>query len=310
MTDQPENQHLVPAFLEFMADNYPIYYKSVAIAKKNQPVLFDRYATILLQWATNYLGKATMQTLLDGYITFTTHMNEHQKSYEQRGFYLNKSYKHAAEHVYQNQEFMSLYHWGVYTNTFLWSHHLTLCEFFERHFLQNLGSQPIRLLDLGCGSGLWHLLGLTQLPQASVVALDISETSIHLAKGMAKANGFENKVIYQQKDALTTVWDQPFDAAISCFLLEHLEQPQLLLENLARNVQTRGLVFVTVGLTAAELDHIFEFRRESELVCMAEASGFRVLATFSSSPQRYPKDLQFLPRSMALVLQKRHTNLW
>jgi hypothetical protein len=67
---------------------------------------------------------------------------------------------------------------------------------------------------------------------------------------------------------------------------------------------------VTAALTAAEIDHIHEFRRESQIVAMAEDAGFRVVSTLSASPRSIRHDATFLPRSMALVLQKRGGEWW
>jgi hypothetical protein len=67
---------------------------------------------------------------------------------------------------------------------------------------------------------------------------------------------------------------------------------------------------MSTALTAAEVDHIFEFSRESELVAMAEKCGFRVVSMLSESPKAHPRTSYFLPRSMALVLRKRGNPIW
>ena len=98
--------------------------------------------------------------------------------------------------------------------------------------------------------------------------------------------------------------------------MEHLEKPQLLLQNMASNLFPREYAFIIAALTAAEIDHIYEFRRESEVISMAEEAGFRVISMYSSAPS--PRVLQafnanshrFLPRSLALVLQKRKNDIW
>ena len=92
--------------------------------------------------------------------------------------------------------------------------------------------------------------------------------------------------------------------------MEHLEKPQLLLQNMASNLETKGYAFITAALTAAEIDHISEFHRESEIVLMAEKSGFRVISMYSSAPASYPHSYRFLPRVVALILQKRKNALW
>jgi hypothetical protein len=50
------------------------------------------------------------------------------------------------------------------------------------------------------------------------------------------------------------------------------------------------------------VDHIFEFRRESELVKMCEDHGLRVLETLSVNPRRTLPKARFVPRSMGLIL--------
>jgi hypothetical protein len=92
--------------------------------------------------------------------------------------------------------------------------------------------------------------------------------------------------------------------------MEHLEEPQLLLQNMASNLETRGYAFITAALTAAEVDHISEFRHESEIVSMAEEAGFRVFSMYSAAPLSHPDSHRFLPRSLALVLQKRKNDIW
>ena len=122
---------------------------------------------------------------------------------------------------------------------------------------------------------------------------------------MAKSINLADRIDFVLGDALETAMDPVFDAGMACWLLEHLERPEQLLQNLERNLRTGAYAFVTGALTAAEIDHVFEFRRESETITMAEDAGFRVLAMLSTAPRDHPEGARFLPRSQALVLQKR-----
>ena len=99
-------------------------------------------------------------------------------------------------------------------------------------------------------------------------------------------------------------------ACICCFLVEHLEQPTELFTAMGHVTKPGALVFFTGALTAAQVDHIYEFRTESELIVLAEQSGFRVLESRSVAPARTLKKAKFLPRSIALILQKKSHALW
>ncbi len=166
------------------------------------------------------------------------------------------------------------------------------------------------MLDLGCGSGVWHIIAGCALPDLGVTAIDISPTSIELSQETIATIGLKDQVSYVCTDALKYKLDHPADAGVSCFLLEHLEDPATLLKNMASNLEPHSLAFITCALTAAECDHIYEFTHESEPIVMAEAAGFRLLDCCSSAPASVPQDRRYLPRSMAMVLERRKNKIW
>ncbi len=264
----------------------------------------------MLNWAENHLGENWNKVLADGYLHFLMDVNRSQVEYERRGNYMNKSYNDVFYRVYNNPKFMSLYHWGVFVSTFTWEHHIKIYDLYRKSFLPCLNPEAGRLLDLGSGSGIWSFLTTHFLPQWTSQGIDISEKSVELSTTMAESSGFDKKVQFKARDALTFKGTEKYNAAISCFLMEHLEEPQLLLQNMASNLETRGYAFITAALTAAESDHISEFRRESEIVSMAEEAGFRVFSMYSAAPLSHPDSYRFLPRSLALVLQKRKNDIW
>lgn len=290
----------------------PVYFAQVGQAADSHSTLFSELAEPMLEWAEATLGPNYVETLVEGYCEFVTDVNRSQLRYEATRAYESKTYDEVFYETYDSHEFMSLYHWGVYTTTFAWAHHLELYAFFRDQFLSRLGarSNPGHLVDLGCGSGVWHLLTLRHLDSWHATAVDISETSVALTKKMCDRIAPTPSVTHIVGDALSFRPSQPAQAGISCFLLEHLEDPLALLNNLAQCVDARELAFVTCALTAAEVDHIYEYRRESEVIHMAEDAGFRVVATLSAAPAGTPESSYFLPRSMAIVLQRRAGDVW
>lgn len=270
---------------------------------------------LLLEWAELCLGDNWAKTLAEGYVAFVSDVNRCQLRYEVSGHYLNQNYDQVYSKVYGNERFMQFYHWGVYVSTFAWAHHLELVSFFNNRFLKPYfsGADNKRLVDLGCGSGIWSFLSLKHSEGLASDGIDISETSCSFTQMMANQIGFRGRFNLHCADAMS--WGgareiETFDGAISCFLLEHLETPAVLLENLSRLVRPRGIAFVTCALTAAETDHIKEFRRETEVLAMAESAGFRVVEMFSAAPRKYRGEARFLPRSMAMVLSKRAGEIW
>lgn len=279
--------------------------------RERNAALFDELGGVMVGWAADYLGSEDFApVLIGGYNSFVLDVGKSQMEYERQGAYKNKTYAEVYQSVYNNADHMQNYHWGVFTTTFAWEHHLKIAGFFKDYFLPLLPKGGGTLLELGSGSGVWGLLLLQGLQPWTLDGVDISQRSVELAVDMTRKIGFSARTNYIVGDALAFKGANEYDAGISCFLLEHVERPDLLFSALAGNLHTGGYAFVTGALTAAEIDHITEFKRESEIIKLAEEAGFRVVSTFSASPRPYPGNFRFLPRSMALVLQKRRNDIW
>ena len=297
-------------FLKSIAEMAPSYAQKVADVAKIDPESFFELGERMLEWAVIALGEEQyVERLVDGYIAFVTEVNMAQLVYEKEGKYANSSFEEVYAVAYGDDEFMADYHWGVYVTTFAWEHHLKLYRFFKDEFLARLGGGD-RIVDLGAGSGIYNLLAMNARENLKVTAVDISPTSVEESREMAKRLGFGGRVEHVLADATKWIPDTKCDAGISCFLLEHLEEPELLIGNLAKVVKPRGWVYTTTALTAAEVDHIYEFRRESEVVRLCEEAGFRVVSTHSLTPHAVVEENKFLPRSMGLLLNRRAGEIW
>lgn len=302
----------IERFEKCLNERAPIFATELARTRALEPDAFNHLAEPMLHWAQIALGETWAEQLVDGYCAFVLDVNRSQLKYEKTGRYENSSFAEVFEKAYDDPEFMQLYHWGVFTTTFVWAHHLRIHKFFEQHFVPLLRRLPegSPLVDLGAGSGIWHMSALRNQPDIIVEAVDVSAPTIERSKKMAEALGYGARIRHHLSDALQWRPSTPAKAGISCFLLEHLEQPNLLLSGLANNLEAGAPAFVTSALTAAEIDHIYEYRRESELALACEQAGFRVRAMYSAEPETTPRERYFAPRSIALVLQKRVNSIW
>jgi len=303
---------LLTEFLAALEQEAPLYSGHVRKCAEQRPHLVYPLAERMLGWARPQLGEPWVEPLINGYLAFVTDVNRSQAAYEKRGRYEFANYAEVFKQTYSDPEFMRDYHWGVYVTTFAWEHHVSILEQFRQLFLEPLasGERPGRMLDLGCGSGIWSILSLERLDGWTSTMVDISETSVEFTGRMLASAGLVCRTDLQCRDALEFSDTDPFDAAVSFFLLEHLETPERLLQTLSRNLRPGAPAFVTTALTAAEVDHIYEFRRESEIVRLAEDAGFRVVSTLSATPAGERGTNRFLPRSMALQLVKRRGEFW
>jgi len=312
MADSGMQANLTDTFLTHLMSEAPAFAKRVHDTERRHPALFRELSEPMLGWARQVIGENWCDTLTSGYAAVLMDTNRGQSEYEREKHYKCSSYDEVFARTYDDPDFMSYYHWGVYVTTFAWEHQLLLFDFFLRHFIAPLreGGSPGRLLDLGCGSGIWSLLTLGRVDGWHSTMVDISKTSIELSRQTIACTGLSARTDLCEADARKFRSDSVFDAGISCFLLEHLEQPLELLKSLAAALGERKTAFVTTALTSADAGHIFEFRRESEVLELAEEAGFRVVAAYSTTPPTTPAKAFFAPRSIALVLQKRAGEYW
>jgi SAM-dependent methyltransferase len=280
----------------------PQFGVGVAEARSVDPERFDRLAEQFLTWSREVLGPEYLSVVSRSYANFTTSVNLQQMRYEVSGRYEPETSFH--QDLYQTEERMDEYLWGVYLSFFLWPHHLRLARFFEERFLPRIAPGS-RLIELAFGPGQWGQCTLLGSNGTTLVGVDIAPSSQAIATRLAAAAGLSSRVDYRQGDALEPALTPEFEVGICGFVMEHLEQPQRLFAAMASHLKPGSLCFMTGALTAAQEDHVYEFRRESEIVVMAEQAGFRLLECQSEGPLRTLPKARFLPRSMAVLLQRR-----
>jgi len=105
------------------------------------------------------------------------------------------------------------------------------------------------VLEVGCGVGAQTRFVARRNPQVRFTCIDISETSLELARKSARQAGLTN-VEFTRADAHDYAPDHlRFDHAFFCFVLEHVARPEALLQHIA------GLVREGGSIVAVEGDH-------------------------------------------------------
>jgi len=265
---------------------------------------FESMAETFCRWAAGVLGDKAMDRVGKAFVRLTYDINMAQARYEARGQYASRSFADVQASHYDRPETMDEYLWGAYASNFLWAHHVQLSLHYHDRFLTRLPAAS-HIIEIAPGPGGWGLYALEKVADATLRGYDISESSVRIATAMANAAGMDGRARYEQRNALSLgeLEAASADAVISCFLLEHLEQPPKVFDVVRHLLRPGGCAYVTAALTAAQVDHIYEFQHESELVVMAEQAGLRVAELFSTHPQRLLPKARFVPRSASMVLE-------
>jgi tRNA (cmo5U34)-methyltransferase len=80
-------------------------------------------------------------------------------------------------------------------------------------------SSPIRMIDLGCGTGTVAASVLTAFPKAQITCLDLAENMLEMARTKLAGHA---QVRYVLGDFATFHFDAPYDAVVSSLALHHL----------------------------------------------------------------------------------------
>jgi len=294
----------VARLLADVAERHPRAQRGVLEARASDRVYFDRTAERLLTWLETARGPTGLPAAVDAYVEFCATVNLAQARYEHTEAYPHKSHADCLAELYATPA-MHEYLWGVYLTNVLWPHHLRLSATFESTFVPQVPSGG-RVVELAFGHGAWGLGALHARPDLTLVGYDVAPAGIEIATSVAEAAGVSARAEHRLGDATALPDDAgPADAVLCCFLLEHLDDPSTLMLQIAGLLPDDGVAWVTGALTAAQPDHIHEFRRESELVRLAEHTGFRVEGSWSLGPPRTLPKAKFLPRSMGMLLRRR-----
>jgi len=75
---------------------------------------------------------------------------------------------------------------------------------------------PIRIVDIGTGSGAIAVALAHHLPEAQITALDLSPEALQIARENARSNSVADRVRFLESDLLAVVANElPFDAIVS-----------------------------------------------------------------------------------------------
>lgn len=119
------------------------------------------------------------------------------------------------------------------------------------YFVQELPftkNDPIKVLDAGCGTGLYTFAILKKFPNAKIIAFDLNEKMLEEMKNKLKGRGLENLVKVFKADILSQIFEnnRQFDLIITGGVLEHLDIVSGI-RNLSQYLKTGGY-FLNAGV--------------------------------------------------------------
>jgi len=116
----------------------------------------------------------------------------------------------------------------------------------------------VRALDVGCGFGMLFLAAFRSFGNAELIGVDISDVAVSYALKIARSRELVHQFVSADASSLPFKSGY-FDLVFAMDILEHLEDPQKVLTEMARCLKEDGVMIVTVPLESPMLQAVRYF---------------------------------------------------
>jgi len=248
----------------------------------------------------------TSDYLAECYTTIVRDTLREQLFFQRHGRYRHSSYADVAASVYQNDEYMKRYMYGLALTTYLWPNHRVI----HRCFVDTLPrKQHGRYLEIGPGHGVYFMNAMRLGAYEAYTGVDISPTSIELTRSLLSSGAFGkfDKYEFICTDFLAeSAAHGTFQAIVMGEVLEHVENPLAFLKKIRELADAKAFVFVTTAINAPAIDHIYLYYSPEAVTDMAIVAGFRVVkvetAPYPGLSLQQSLDKK-LPVNIALIME-------
>jgi|TARA_Y100000031_G_C8152011_1_gene352809 2-polyprenyl-3-methyl-5-hydroxy-6-metoxy-1,4-benzoquinol methylase len=244
---------------------------------KSSDTAFFEFADKFFGLYLKYLEKEgySLNYAVDSYIKLCTDTLSEEIQFIKTGKYTMQSSEQALSEVYNNDDVMRAYMYGLAFSQFLWKNHYSIFNFYN-DYLQKTESIR-RYLEIGPGHGLFLWSAIKKFSHSIFTAIDLSSTSLELSQGFinfvfsnTQNIAFINTNIYD--------WDceDKFDFITMGEVLEHVEDPCRLLKRLSDLLIADGNVFISTCINCPAVDHIYLFKNVDAIREIIRESGLRI----------------------------------
>lgn len=228
---------------------------------------FTRYQTFVEK-----TGK-TLAYGLDCYLKLVARMVHERIEFLRSGHYASQSFADVEKQFYLNREAFEYHMHGLVFAQFFWPEQSARFQFFCNHIGTQL-SRGGQYLEIGGGHGLYILEAISQASRNSEFHLvDVSPSSMDLAQGITAGCPIDFRLL----NVFDYAPDETFDFIAMGEVIEHVEDPMLLLNRVRELLAPGGSAFISAPANSPTIDHIYLFNSADEIREMLNEVGFRIL---------------------------------
>lgn len=276
-----------------------IYQKSPLQKKKlesylaSQPSSFHNEASMFISQYTGYLVSQdiSFDYAIDAYLKMCKDMVKSQIYFMKTDKYPMENQDQAFEEVYNSKKEMQSYMVGLALSQYLWSTHYEMFNHLKDGLHKNK-KNIYNYLEIGPGHGLFLKEAIKIIgDDCKYTAIDISEVSLDLTKSIIsffKLNN--NDIVYINDDMVKIKNTDSYDFIVMGEVLEHVEEPEILLQKLNSLLHKDGQAFISTCVDCPTIDHVFHFKSVSEIQDMIIKSKFDIVSEKILPVEELPMD--------------------
>ncbi len=114
-----------------------------------------------------------------------------------------------------------------------------------RRIMPELTGAPKKILDAGCGRGVFTFLLAQKFPKATIIAIDTDNEQLEINRTIAAGARLEN-ISFERQDVASLSFHNEFDMILSVDNIEHIENDTLALQCLAAALKKGGKLVLHV----------------------------------------------------------------
>jgi len=225
-----------------------------------------------------YLNKndMTIEYCIDAYLKMVGDMFKCQVKFMRTGKYPTESAAYAFNEIYSNEKEMLSYMIGLALSQYLWSTHYEMFGHLKLSLAQNK-NKINKYLEIGPGHGLFLKSAIDILNKnVEMTAVDISQTSLNVSKSIISHFYPSKNISFINKDMLNLSMDFNFDFIVMGEVIEHVEDPKLLLVKISKLLSKNGKAFLSTCVNCPMIDHIYHFHTVDEIKKMFNDCGLHI----------------------------------
>lgn len=278
--------------LEIIADKDVLQYKRILSSLKlcsiESPIFFNNFKSLIENY---YLeNNDSCELIAEDYLKMI-------RDYREGGVYFKKYNKYpcpnqefANKHVYSNKSIMDYYMNALLVSQVFWEHHFKMFVFFDQ-LLDKYDLCNGNILEVGPGHGFFSYL--IQSKRKNILShslLDISKTSLNMSKTVLKNIVNLDKLIFIETDVFDYKVNNKFDFIILGEVLEHLDNPLLILNKLNSMLNNNGYIWITTPTNSPAIDHVYWFKNRKEILKLMKEANFEIIESSSFLADKVDED--------------------